>query len=82
MKRFYPFALSSIVVLLLLNIPAIATEAYPSNWFVNMKYNKVQVLLRSADANFSKATIAINYAGVRVQKIHHFENGHYIAVDI
>jgi len=46
MKRFNRIALCSIVVLLLLNIPAIATEAYPSNWFVNMKYNKVQVFLQ------------------------------------
>ena len=32
--------------------------------------------------DFSKATIAINYPGVKVQKTHHFENGHYIAVDL
>ena len=82
MKRLNPFAICSFVILVLLNVQASATEAYPSNWFVQMKWNKVQVLLRSVDADFRKATIAINFPGVSVQKIHHFENGHYIAVDL
>jgi len=82
MKRFNRITIFSIVLLVLLNIQVNATEAYPSNWFVSMKYNKVQVLLRSLDADFRKATIVINYPGVTLQKIHHFENGHYIAVDI
>lgn len=72
----------SIITLLFLSIQAFATEAYPSNWFVQMKWNKVQVLLRDVDADFSKSTVSINYPGVTVQKIHHFENGHYIAVDL
>ena len=82
MKRAFYVPVLTIVGLLLSTMQATATEAYPSNWFVNMKYNQVQVLLRSVDADFSKATIAINYPGVKVQKIHHFENGHYIAVDL
>ena len=82
MKRAFYVPVLTIVGLLLSTIQATATEAYPSNWFVNMKYNQVQVLLRSVDADFSKATIAVNYPGVKVKKIHHFENGHYIAVDL
>ena len=82
MKRAFYVPVLTMVGLLLSTMQATATEAYPSNWFVNMKYNQVQVLLRSVDADFSKATIAINYPGVKVQKIHHFENGHYIAVDL
>lgn len=72
----------SIFTLLFLSIQSFAIEAYPSNWFVQMKWNKVQVLLRSVDADFSKATISINYPGVILKKIHHFENEHYIAVDL
>ena len=71
-----------IFVFLCTSVKAAGIEAYPSNWFVQMKWNKVQVLLRAIDANFSKSTITINYPGVTVQKIHHFENGHYIAVDL
>ena len=58
------------------------TEAYPSNWFTQMNLHKVQILFRNTNANFSKATINANYAGVKVLGVHHFENGHYIAVDI
>ncbi|MFY8204049.1 MAG: alpha-amylase family glycosyl hydrolase, partial [Sediminibacterium sp.] len=82
MKRALYVPILTITGFLLLNIASYATEAYPSNWFVNMKYNKVQVLLRSADADFNKSTIAVNYPGVQLQKTHHFENGHYIAVDV
>lgn len=67
---------------LFFSIQALAIEAYPSNWFVQMKWNKVQVLLRATDADFSKATVSVNYPGVVLQKTHHFENGHYIAIDL
>jgi hypothetical protein len=72
MKRALYVPILSIIGFLLLTVQSNATEAYPSNWFVNMKYNQVQVLLRSAVADFSKASIEINYTGVKVQKIHHF----------
>jgi uncharacterized protein YjbI with pentapeptide repeats len=32
-------------------------DAYPSNWFANMNYNKVQLLLRSTSVDFSNATL-------------------------
>ena len=78
MKRTLYVHVLSMIGFLLLTMQSNATEAYPSNWFVNMKYNQIQVLFRSVDADFSKASIAVNYPGVKVQKIHHFENGHYI----
>jgi hypothetical protein len=56
--------------------------AYPSNWFVQMKWNKVQVLLRSTDFDFSKAKVTINYPGVKVIKVVPFSNSHYVAVDV
>ena len=58
------------------------TEAFPNNWFTQMNLHKVQILFRNTNANFSRATINANYAGVKVLGVHHFENGHYIAVDI
>lgn len=57
-------------------------DAYPSNWFVQMKWNKVQVLLKSKEINFSKANIQVQYPGVTINKIHRFENSHYAAVDL
>jgi glycosidase len=70
------------ILLLMLSIQGWAIEAYPSNWFVQMNYNKVQVLLRSTEINFSNATVKVNYPGVQLKKIHAFENKHYIALDI
>ena len=58
------------------------TEAYPANWFTQMKFNKVQILFRNTSANFSEAKVNANYPGLKLLGVHHFENGHYIAVDI
>ena len=75
---------SSIVVLLFLSISLIAqsVEFYPSNWFVQMKNRKVQVLIRATNEDFTKANLQINYPGVHLQKLHHFSNGHYLAADL
>ena len=40
-------------------INAQAVEFYPSNWFVQMKNKKVQVLIRATDENFSNAKLKI-----------------------
>ena len=56
--------------------------AYPTNWFVQMKWNKVQVLLRSTSIDFSKASIQVSYPGVKLLKINKFENAHYAAIDL
>jgi glycosidase len=73
-----------IIAILLLSKSMIAqsVEFYPSNWFVQMKNKKVQVLIRSVNDDFTKAGLQINYPGVHLQKIHHFNNGHYMAADL
>ena len=73
-----------IIAILLLSKSMIAqsVEFYPSNWFVQMKNKKVQVLIRSVNDDFTKAGLQINYPGVHLQKIHHFSNGHYMAADL
>ena len=57
-------------------------EAYPSNWFVQMKYNKVQILLRKPGSFKNNAQVQVNYPGVTLSKTHHFVNPNYLAVDI
>jgi glycosidase len=57
-------------------------EVYPTNWWVGMKWNKVQLLIRSNDSNFYKNKISINYPGVSITSTHNFENGKYVAVNI
>ena len=47
-----------------------------------MKWNKVQLLIRSDDSTFYKEKISINYPGVAVTGTHPFENGKYLSVDL
>ena len=58
------------------------TEVYPTNWWVGMKTNSIQLLIRSTDESFTTDKVAINYPGITVVKTHSFSNKKYIAVDI
>ena len=84
--RFLHRALFLIIVLLNFALLSIAngqaTEAYPTNWFTQMQYNKIQILFRNTNVNFTEVKVNANYPGLKVLGVHHFENGHYIAVDV
>jgi glycosidase len=64
------------------SLAAQTIEAYPTNWFVQMKYNKVQILLRKPSSFKTNAQVQVNYPGVTLLKTHHFANPNYLAVDI
>ena len=54
---------------------------YPSNWWVGMKNNKLQLMLHDeniSDANF----IRIDYPGVKLVKINKVENKNYVFLDL
>lgn len=55
---------------------------YPTNWWVGMKHNKVQLLLRGTYEGFNKEKVRINYPGVTVTGTHTTENSKYLLVDI
>ncbi|HYG20573.1 MAG TPA: glycoside hydrolase family 13 protein [Ohtaekwangia sp.] len=55
---------------------------YPSHWWVGMKHNHVQVLVKAADPSFNKGEVTISYPGVDLTKVHRLENGKYFALDI
>src|SRR6185295_10419602 len=55
---------------------------YPTNWWVGMKHNKIQLIIRSDHENFSNEKVRINYPGVTLTGTHKFPNGKYLAVDI
>ena len=57
-------------------------DIYPTNWWVNMKTNTVQLLIRSTGESFSSDSIRINYPGVMLVKTHRFSNKRYLAADI
>ena len=65
-----------------LKVSAQQTNIYPSNWWVGMKLNHVQLLVRSEDRLLSTEQLQINYPGIKVLKVHHFANPKYTAIDI
>lgn len=59
-----------------------STELYPTNWWIGMKMNKVQILVRSEHADLGKKIVSIAYPGITLVKTHSFENPRYLAIDI
>jgi glycosidase len=57
-------------------------NVYPANWWVGMKHNTVQILVRSPDAEFSKSEVSVIYPGVTLNKVHRLDNGKYLALDV
>jgi glycosidase len=56
-------------------------ECYPANWFTNMKWNKVQLMLHGKNITAAN-TISIIYPGVKLLKINKVENENYLFLDI
>ena len=56
-------------------------DIYPTNWWVGMKWNKVQLLIHGKE-DFNNKKVQINYPGISINNIHQFENKKYLAVDI
>lgn len=74
--------ISMLLLVFSLAINAKNTEVYPANWWVGMKTNSVQLLIRSTGEIFSTDKVSINYPGITILNTHPFQNKKYIAVDI
>lgn len=57
-------------------------KLYPSNWWVGMNRNHVQILVRADDRSIKNFNVSIDYPGVTLEKVHQFENTHYLALDV
>lgn len=57
-------------------------EVYPSNWWVGMKHNKIQLIIRGANEGLNSGKLKISYPGVTVTGTHKFDNSKYLAVDV
>jgi glycosidase len=56
-------------------------KVYPTNWWVGMKHNKVQLLLRG-DSTLGAHIPTIKYAGVLLTSYNKLDNGKYLAVNV
>lgn len=63
------------------SVSAQSYECYPTNWFTNMKWNKVQLMLHGKNIAAAN-TILIIYPGVKLLKINKVENENYLFLDI
>ena len=80
MKKNLLTAVSVVLIAGLLSAQNVQT--FPSNWWIGMKHNKVQVIFRGQDTSFGNNTISANYPGVTVSNLHRFENKKYLCADV
>ncbi|HEX5112482.1 MAG TPA: cyclomaltodextrinase N-terminal domain-containing protein, partial [Saprospiraceae bacterium] len=80
-KKLTAFVILFLISLLFGNSYAQHIEVYPSNWWVGMKWNKVQLMLYGENVGYCNG-VTIKYPGVSVAKINKVENKNYLFVDI
>ena len=56
-------------------------QCYPTNWWVGMKMNKIQVMVHGTSIA-TAGNITINYPGVKLVKINKVENANYVFLDL
>lgn len=57
-------------------------SVYPTNWWIGMKWNKLQLIIRALDKSISNDRVTVNYTGILLKKVSKFDNPHYLALDI
>ena len=77
-----------LVILIFGNKPAFTAgptpeiRANPTNWWIGMQQNNVQLLLYTAEGDFSGVQPKISHSGVSLLKVHRFSNPRYLALDL
>ena len=82
MKHLLKSFLTIAIVFFAKNILAQQTTLSPTNWWVGMKWNKVQILLYNNIKAIKNSTVKINYAGISLTKINKLDNEKYLAIDV
>jgi glycosidase len=54
---------------------------YPANWWIGMKYNKLQVMIHGEGVG-KYSGFAISYPGVVLNKVNKFANANYVILDV
>ncbi|MBL0745611.1 alpha-amylase family glycosyl hydrolase [Chryseolinea lacunae] len=80
--KFLKIMLMSCAVALCSQVHAQSVEVYPPHWWVDMKWNKVQLLVHGTQENFNKSDVTLTYPGITLDKVHRLENSRYYALDI
>src|SRR6185437_11924345 len=56
-------------------------NCYPTNWWTNMKWNRVQIMIHGKGIGNGEA-YTINYPGVKLEKVNKVENSNYVFLNI
>ncbi len=65
-----------------LQLTAQQIQFYPTNWWIGMKWNKVQILVYNNEKSIKNTEVKIDYPGVVLNKVHRLENEKYLAIDV
>lgn len=82
MRNFQKLSVVLLFSFFVQKIYAQQSSIYPTNWWVGMKWNKVQILVYNHNKNFKTAAVQINYPGVMLNKVNKLENEKYLALDV
>lgn len=82
MKRIIFFLFFTIVIFTVAFSQTEDVKCYPTNWWVGMKWNKVQLLIHSKDIQRGYRVFLNDYPGVKLIKTHLLENRNYLALDL
>jgi neopullulanase len=82
MKKVQTLLIITFCIAFASKINAQQTTASPTNWWVGMQWNKVQILLYNKENSIKNASVKISYPGISISKVTPLENEKYIALDV
>ena len=82
MKKKLQLISTVLIFFIFQNTSAQQTTLSPTNWWVGMKWNKVQILLYNNSTAIKNSEVKINYTGVSLAKINKLDNEKYLAIDV
>jgi glycosidase len=69
-------------LLLTAQAQSFSSEIYPSNWWVGMQWNNVQLMVHQQDIGLCDSITLLSYDGVKLNKVHRVEGKNYLYLDI
>ncbi|HNP24003.1 MAG TPA: cyclomaltodextrinase N-terminal domain-containing protein, partial [Panacibacter sp.] len=63
------WAMLIVLVLIFFKSHAQYATVYPTNWWVGMKHNKIQLLIHGEYDGFSSEKVRMNYPGVTITNV-------------
>jgi glycosidase len=69
-------------LLVVISYSSFSQNCYPNNWWVGMKWNKVQIMVHATAIADALQNVTTNYPGVKILKINKVENKNYFFLDV